>query len=99
MNLSNPEDKCSVMLVKNYIDKHYVLYKIHGDRVSEKCFPLAHDFSIKEKESEYTVDLWRVEDTLTKIFGVEKPIITRAFKELIIERINKMLSNQSQIEL
>lgn len=99
MNSTNPDDECNVMLVKNYIDKHYVLYRIHGDRVLEKHFPLAHDFSIKEKESEYSVDLWRVEETLSKIFGVEKPIITRAFKELIIERLNKMLGNQIQIDL
>ncbi len=85
------------MLVKNYIDKHYVIYRVHADRVNEKRFPLAHDFSIKEKESEYRVDLWKVEGDICKIFGVETTIITQAIRELILEDIDSKLDKQTQL--
>lgn len=99
MNSTNSElDKTNVMLVKNYIDKHYVIYRIHADRYNEKRFPLSHDFSIKEKESDYKVDLWHVESDICKIFGVERTIIIHAIKELIFEEINKKLETQIKLK-
>ena len=99
MNLINTqEDICNVMLVKKYIDKHYIIWRIHAERATEKRFPLAHDFSIKERESEYKVDLWNVENDLRKIFGVETVIIRQAFKELILTEIEKNFEKQIKLK-
>lgn len=99
MNLVNTEeDICNVMLVKNYIDKHYVVYRIYADRATEKRFPLAHDFSIKEVESEEQVDLWSVERQLCLIFGVESKIIMQAFKEVVMKQIEKDFEKQIKLK-
>jgi len=99
MNLVNTkEDICNVMLVKNYIDKHYIVYRIYADRATEKRFPLAHDFSIKEVESEKQVDLWSVEQQLCLIFGVESKIIMYAFKEVVMKQIEKDFEKQIKLK-
>jgi len=90
MNLINSkEDIFNVMLVKKYIDKHYVVYRIYADRAKGKSFPLAHDFSIKEIESDKNTYLWDVEIQLCKIFGVDSKIINQAFKEVVMVQIEK----------
>ena len=95
MNSNNSEiDKTNVMLVKNYIDRHYVMYRVQADKVNEKRFPMAHDFSIKEKKSDHKVDLWDIESDICKIFGVEKTIITQVIREIILDEINKKLETQ-----
>jgi hypothetical protein len=99
MNLVNTkEDICNVMLVKNYIDKHYIIYRIYADRALEKRFPLSHDFSIKEIESEKKVDLWDVERQLQVIFGVEVLIIRQAFKEVVMKQIEKNFEKQIKLK-
>jgi hypothetical protein len=99
MNLVNTkEDICNVMLVKNYIDKHYVIYRIYADRAMEKRFPLAHDFSIREIESEKKIDLWSVERELCTIFGVEVIIIRQALKEVVMNQIEKNFEQQIKLK-
>lgn len=99
MNLLNTEeDIYNVMLVKQYIDKHYVVFRIYADRAMEKRFPLAHDFSIREIESEKQVDLWSVERELCTIFGVEAIITRQAFKEVVMNQIEKNFEKQIKLK-
>jgi hypothetical protein len=99
MNLVNTEeDIFNVMLVKKYIDKHYVVYRIYADRAKEKRFPLAHDFSIKEIESDKNTDLWGVELRLRKIFCVDFKIINQAFKEVVMLQIEKDFEKQIKLK-
>jgi hypothetical protein len=99
VNLINTkEDIYNVMLVKDYIDKHYIIYRIYADRVMEKRFPLSHDFSIREIESEKQVDLWSVERQLLVIFGVEAIITRQAFKEVVMKQIEKDFEKQIKLK-
>jgi hypothetical protein len=98
MNLINTEeDITNVMLVKEYIDKHYAIFRIYADRATQKRFPLAHDFSVKNLETEKREDLWVVEDLLKKIFSVETIIIRQAFKEIVLREIEKNSGKQIKI--
>lgn len=84
----------NIILIKKYIDRYYVIYRIYAERIEEKGFPLAHDFSIKGKDSDMGFSVWNVEKELETIFSVDNTTIKKALKSLVIDKINQISGNK-----
>jgi hypothetical protein len=91
-------ERYNITLVRDYIDQHYTIHRIHADRAREKRFPLAHDFSIRNVETEKTEDLWHVENQILLIFSVEAVLIRQAFKEIVYRELEKQFEKQIKLK-
>lgn len=91
-------ERFNITLVKDYIDQHYVIYRIHADRAREKRFPLAHDFSIRNILTEKNEDLWGIENQIKLIFGVETITIREAFREIVYRELDKQFEKQIKLK-
>jgi hypothetical protein len=97
MTSTNAHDD-NIMLVINYIDKHYIFYNINTDNILLERFPMSHDYSIKEIAFR-RIDPWVFEEQIVKIFSIETSMVKEIIKKIIFRNINSLLDKQLQFDL